>query len=335
MNRSQTDESLTGVVERITFHTEESGYTIARFKLPKMREQITVVGNFANIQAGQTLQLQGFWKTHPQYGQQFQVKQYSVSKPATLNGIEKYLGSGLIKGVGPVTAKKIVAHFGLDTLEIIEQTPERLIETPGIGDKRVRLIQSAWIAQKAIKEVMMFLQGQGVSTLYAVKIYKQYGSKAISTVQDNPYQLADDIYGIGFLTADKIAQQVGVSPWSKFRYQSALLHCLREASEDGHCFLPRSDLVEQTVSLLSSDEHTADVDSVDSVVEEMGAQKTLEIEGGTEEESAVCYHPVFFNTEKHLAQLLHHRLSSTATIDIERVRNWIARYTQSRKLLSV
>ena len=156
--------SLTGVVERITFHSEESGYTVARLQSPRARELTTIVGNFANIQAGQTLQLQGTWKEHLQYGQQFQVIKYSETKPATLTGIEKFLGSGLIKGVGPITAKRIVAHFALDTLEIIEGDSNRLIEVPGIGKKRVKMIQRAWVEQKAIKEVMLFLQSHGVST---------------------------------------------------------------------------------------------------------------------------------------------------------------------------
>jgi exodeoxyribonuclease V alpha subunit len=178
--KTQTYESLTGVIERITYHSEESGYMVARLQAPRVRELVTVVGNFANIQAGQTLKLRGFWKNHPQYGQQFQVEQYAETKPATLTGIEKYLGSGLIKGVGPVTAKRIVAHFGLKTLDIIETQAERLIETPGIGKKRVTMIQKAWAEQKVIKEVMVFLQGHGVSTTYAVKIFKQYGSRAIA-----------------------------------------------------------------------------------------------------------------------------------------------------------
>ena len=175
---------------------------IARLKTPKSSDLITIVGNFANIQAGQTLALEGTWRSHPKYGDQFQVTQYRETKPATLTGIEKYLGSGLIKGVGSVTAKRIVAHFGLDTLDIIENQIERLIEVPGIAKKRVKMIQTAWETQKSIKEVMVFLQGHGVSTTYAVKIYKTYGNDSIKTVTENPYKLATDIYGIGFFTAD-------------------------------------------------------------------------------------------------------------------------------------
>src|SRR4028119_2207834 len=203
-------ESLTGVVERLTYHSSESGYSVARLKAPGHKDLVTIVGSFPNIQAGQTLKLTGLWREHPKFGQQFSVTQYKETKPATLTGLEKYLGSGLIKGVGPVTAKRIVAHFGLDTLDVIENHIERLIEVKGIAKKRINTIQAAWAAQQAIKEVMVFLQGHGVSTTYAVKIFKQYGEAAIATVTNNPYQLAADIYGIGFLTADTLARSLGI-----------------------------------------------------------------------------------------------------------------------------
>ncbi len=327
--RYPTPESLTGVVERITYHAEESGYTVARVQSPRARELVTVVGNFANIQAGQTLQLKGVWKNHPQYGQQFEVEQYTETKPATLTGLEKYLGSGLIKGVGPVTAKRIVAHFGLETLEIIETKTERLIEVPGIGKKRVTMIQKAWEEQKSIKEVMVFLQGHGVSTTYAVKIFKQYGAKAIATVTDNPYQLADDIYGIGFLTADRIAQNVGVSPWSKYRYKSGLLHVLSQAAEDGHCFLPQPELMKLAAELLTTEGHEADLEAVCTIIEEMGKQQELVIEPG-EDGMPLCYKPAFFITEQNLAQLLRQQLARKIEVDLPRVRSWIEKFTQSR-----
>nr|MBW4457443.1 ATP-dependent RecD-like DNA helicase [Nostoc indistinguendum CM1-VF10] len=226
VNVTPQHEIITGVIERLTFHSEESGYTVARLVRPRFRDLTTIVGSFANIQPGQTLQLTGFWREHPQFGPQFQVTNYKETKPATLTGIEKYLGSGLIKGVGPVTAKRIVAHFGLETLDIIENQIERLIEVQGIAKKRITLIKNAWASQKAIKEVMVFLQSHGVSTTYAVKIYKQYQDKAIDTVTHNPYQLATDIYGIGFLTADKIARNLGVAPDSEFRYCAGITHAL-------------------------------------------------------------------------------------------------------------
>lgn len=251
----QPAKYLQGVVERLTFHSTESGYTVARFKVPRTPEPVTVTGSFANIQPGQTLHLTGQWRNHPKYGEQFQVFKYRETKPATLTGLEKYLGSGLIKGVGPVTAKRIVAHFGLETLDVIEQEIERLQEVPGIAKKRVKMIQTAWESQKVIKEVMLFLQGNGVSTTYAVKIFKQYGQDAISVVSKNPYQLAQDVYGIGFITADTIARNLGIEPGSPFRYRSGLVHVLNQAAEDGHCFLPQGELVASGIKCLTLEDH--------------------------------------------------------------------------------
>src|SRR5436309_9935522 len=200
-------EHLQGIVERVTYHAQDSGYSVARLKVPSHSDLVTIVGRFPSISAGQTLRVMGFWREHPKYGRQFQCLHAQETKPATLTGLEKYLGSGLIKGIGPVTAKRIVAHFGLETLEVIEQQCSHLIEVPGIGERRVAMIERAWAAQKAIKEVMLFLRGHDVSTTYAVKIYKQYGDQAIQIVSKNPYQLATDIYGIGFITADTIARK--------------------------------------------------------------------------------------------------------------------------------
>jgi exodeoxyribonuclease V alpha subunit len=190
-------EHLQGVIERVTFHSDETGYTVARLHVPLERDLVTIIGRFPDIHAGQTLRLTGVFRDHPKYGRQFQCLHAQETKPATLTGLEKYLGSGLIKGIGPVTAKRIVAHFGLETLEIIEHSCSRLREVPGIGERRVAMIERAWAAQKAIKEVMLFLRGHDVSTTYAVKIYKQYGDQAIQIISQNPYQLATDIFGIG------------------------------------------------------------------------------------------------------------------------------------------
>lgn len=322
-------ETLTGVIERLTFHSEETGYTIARFKVPGEMDLITVVGSFANIQPGQTLRLQGIWHEHPKYGAQFQVEQYTETKPATLTGLEKYLGSGLIKGVGPVTAKRIVAHFGLDTLEVIETNSHRLSEVPGIGGKRVKQIQTTWEEQKSIKEVMVFLQGHGVSTTYAVKIYKQYEENAIAVVTNNPYQLAIDIYGIGFVTADTIAQNLGIPSQSEYRYQAGLLHVLGKAAEDGHCFLPLPELLNEAVALLSSKEHEADREAISVVVQEMASKQDLIIEV-VEGNMQLCYRPTFFYSEQSLAKLLKQKLGQSLEVDSARVRDWIERFTQSR-----
>ncbi|MGV2831601.1 SF1B family DNA helicase RecD2 [Myxosarcina sp. GI1(2024)] len=322
--------TLTGVIERITFHSEESGYTVARLNTGNVNQLITIVGSFANIQAGQTLQIQGTWKEHPQYGSQFQVVKYKETKPATLTGIEKYLGSGLIKGVGPVTAKRIVKHFGLETLDIIENQIYRLSEVPGIAKKRIAMIQSTWAEQKSIKEVMIFLSSHGVSTTYAVKIYKQYGESAIATVTTNPYQLAIDIFGIGFLTADRIAVKVGVSPWSKFRYRAGVLHVLSKASEDGHCYLPESQIIPFTKELLTTDEHQAEEQAIALILSEMVAEEQLirEID-----EETLYYKPSFYHSEQHLAKLLRQKLETKPDVDSDRVRSWIDRFTKSRNII--
>lgn len=325
-------EWLTGVVERLTFHSEESGYSVARLKTPAgFDDLVTVVGSFANIQPGQTLQLMGLWREHPIYGPQFQVVRYTETKPATLTGMEKYLGSGLIKGVGPVTAKRIVAHFGLETLDIIENQISRLIEVPGIAKKRIAKIQAAWETQKAIKEVMVFLQGHGVSTTYAVKIFKEYGEKAIVTVTNNPYQLAADIYGIGFLTADKIARQLGITPDSPERYRAGIQYVLSEAAENGHCFLPQPQLIDAALEQLKTETHQPESCDLSEIVTQMTKEQQLQVEESPEKaHPPLCYKPVFFHTEQNLATQLKTLLTNPLAIDLPRVQNWIERFTASR-----
>lgn len=324
-------ETITGVVERLTFYSAESGYTVARLTRTRSNELTTIVGSFANIQPGQTLQLTGFWRDHPQFGPQFQVVNYKETKPATLTGIEKYLGSGLIIGVGPVTARRIVAHFGLETLDIIENQIERLIEVQGIAKKRITLIKNARETQKAIKEMMVFLQGHCVSTTYAVKIYKQYKDEAIATVTHNPYQLAADIYGIGFLTADKIARNIGIAPDSEFRYRAGIIHCLSEAAEDGHCYLPQSELIESVIKLLTTESHQPIEEAVALIIKDMALADEL-IREWDEEKTLLCYKPTYFHTEQNLAQLIRQRLENPVGTNIERVRDWIDRFTASRKI---
>ncbi|MBD2472285.1 ATP-dependent RecD-like DNA helicase [Nostoc sp. FACHB-145] len=335
LNATPHYETISGVVERLTFHSEESGYTVARLTRTRSTDLTTIVGSFANIQPGQTLQLTGFWREHPQYGPQFQVTNYKETKPATLTGIEKYLGSGLIKGVGPVTAKRIVAHFGLETLDIIENQIDRLIEVQGIAKKRIKLIKNAWETQKAIKEVMVFLQTHGVSTTYAVKIYKQYQDNAIATVTANPYQLATDIYGIGFLTADKIARNLGVPTDSSFRYCAGIIHALSEAAEDGHCYLPQPELIEKVTKLLTTDDHQPTELAIADIIKDMGAREELVreyVRDSYGEKLLLCYKPSFFHTEQNLAQLISRKLSHPVTQDIPRVRAWLDRFMESRKI---
>lgn len=258
---------LEAVLERITYANEETGYTVARVS-PSNRagttgaaesrggaggtggDLLTVVGNLLGAQPGESLRLTGRWKSHPQYGRQFEAQSFTTVLPATIQGIRRYLGSGLIKGIGPRMAERIVAHFDVDTLRIIEDEPTRLIEVPGLGPKRTALITRAWEEQKAIKEVMLFLQGVGVSTSLAVRIYKTYHDAAIAVVKNEPYRLAADVWGIGFKTADRIAQSLGIPHDSPERAKAGLQFTLSAASEEGHCYLPGAELVRRAAEIL-------------------------------------------------------------------------------------
>ncbi|RKN47177.1 ATP-dependent RecD-like DNA helicase [Streptomyces hoynatensis] len=243
-----------GVLERITYANEETGYTVARVDTGRGGgELLTVVGSLLGAQVGESLRMTGRWGSHPSYGRQFTVENYTTVLPATVQGIRRYLGSGLIKGIGPVTADRIVEHFGLATLEVIEEDPGRLIAVPGLGPKRTARIAAAWEEQKAIKEVMVFLQSVEVSTSLAVRIYKKYGDAAISVVKNRPYRLAADVWGIGFLTADRIAQAVGIPRDSPERVKAGLAYALSQASDQGHCYLPEERLISDAVKLLQVD----------------------------------------------------------------------------------
>ncbi|MFE6908159.1 SF1B family DNA helicase RecD2 [Streptomyces erythrochromogenes] len=243
-----------GVLERITYANEESGYTVARVDTGRgSGDLLTVVGSLLGAQPGESLRMEGRWGSHPQYGKQFAVENYRTVLPATIQGIRRYLGSGLIKGIGPKIADRIVEHFGTGTLDVIEAEPKRLIEVPGLGPKRTKLIGAAWEEQKAIKEVMVFLQGVGVSTSIAVRIYKKYGDASISVVNNQPYRLAADVWGIGFLTADRIAQAVGIPHDSPERVKAGLQYALSQSTDQGHCFLPEEKLIADGVKLLQVD----------------------------------------------------------------------------------
>ncbi|MFJ2194229.1 ATP-dependent RecD-like DNA helicase [Kitasatospora sp. NPDC087861] len=243
-----------GVLERITYANEETGYTVARVDTGRGgNDLLTVVGALLGAQVGESLRLHGRWGSHPQYGRQFTVENYTTVLPATVQGIQRYLGSGLIKGIGPRFAERIVERFGVDTLEVIENEPGRLIEVPGLGPKRTKKIAAAWEEQKAIKEVMVFLQGVGVSTSLAVRIYKQYGDSSIGVVRNEPYRLASDVWGIGFLTADRIAQAVGIPHDSPERVKAGLQYALSQSSDQGHCYLPEERLIADGVKLLQVD----------------------------------------------------------------------------------
>ncbi|MGC4807534.1 SF1B family DNA helicase RecD2 [Micromonospora sp. DT233] len=242
---------LEAVLERITYANEETGYTIARVATERSGDDLlTVVGALPGAQPGERLRLVGRWGSHPKYGRQFEVHGCTTVLPATIQGIERYLGSGLIKGIGPKMAARIVAAFGVETLRIIEEEPARLVEVHGLGKKRTAAIGVAWQEQKAIKEVMIFLQGVGVSTSHAVRIFKQYGDESIAVVRDDPYRLAADVWGIGFRTADSIAKAVGIPHDSPQRVRAGIRHTLSEAADGGHCYLPEPNLVADAAAIL-------------------------------------------------------------------------------------
>lgn len=242
--------TLQGTIERITYVNEETQYVVARLDVPGFREPATIVGNLPSLTPGQTLRLHGTWTHHRKYGDQFQVERCETISPATLNGIQRYLGSGLIKGIGPIFAKRLVDAFGLDTLRVVEEEPDHLLEVEGIGPLRLQRIRTAWAEQKEIREVMLFLQGHGISSAYAVKIFKAYGQAAIATVKANPYRLAQDIYGIGFKTADRMAQNLGVPHDSPLRARAGILHALQALSDEGHVYALEADLLREAETTL-------------------------------------------------------------------------------------
>ncbi|MEU4570477.1 ATP-dependent RecD-like DNA helicase [Micromonospora sp. NPDC023956] len=243
--------TLEAVLERVTYVNEETGYTIARVATDRSgTDLLTVVGPLPGVQPGERLRMVGRWGSHPKYGRQFEVHSCTSVLPATVQGIERYLGSGLIKGIGPKMAARIVAAFGAQTLDVIEHEPGRLIEVHGLGRKRTAAIGTAWQEQKSIKEVMVFLQGVGVSTSHAVRIYKEYGDNAISVVRNEPYRLAADVWGIGFRTADSIAQAVGIPHDSPQRVQAGIRYTLSEAADNGHCYLPEPNLLTDAATIL-------------------------------------------------------------------------------------
>lgn len=315
---------LEAVLERITYANEETGYTIARVATDRSgKDLLTVVGPLLGAQPGESLRLQGRWTSHPRYGRQFEVESYTTVLPATIKGIERYLGSGLIKGIGPKLAERIVAHFGLETLRVIEEEPKRLIDVPKLGPKRTGMIAAAWEEQKQIKEVMLFLQGVGVSTSLAVRIYKQYGDASISVVRNEPYRLAADVWGIGFKTADTIAKSVGIPHDSPQRIKAGLQYTLSEAADNGHCYLPEPNLVGDAVKILDV---PADLTKtcLDALVAEEGLVR--EEVGNVPAIYLVPFHRAEVNLAASLKALLgtsRDRLAAFADVDWTKALAWL------------
>lgn len=290
----EEDFSIKGTIKRLVYHNEENGFVIARIDQQEPeKKETTIVGKMAAISIGETYQFKGKWNLDARYGWQFNFDDYQIILPTTLEGVRRYLGSGLIKGVGPSTANRIVGQFGDKTLEIIEKYPERLNEVEGIAKKRIELIKKSWQEQKEIKQVMLFLQSYNITTGYAVKIFKQYGSRAIERLKDNPYCLVDDIFGIGFKIADRIAQNLGIDKDSPSRIRAGIKYCLNENAGQGHCFVYYNDLTEITAELLGTNP-----EQVEQECAVLNNQKQIIIQ------NKQVWLPLYFNAEKEVSKKL-------------------------------
>lgn len=316
---------LRGVVERITYQNPENGYTVLKCAVKNYTDLVTVVGNLLDVNVGSVLLIDGNWKIDSRYGRQFLAETWEETMPATVFGIEKYLGSGLIRGVGPKFAKRIVQKFGTETIEIIEQDMDRLQEVEGIGKKRIQMIHESWEKQKEIKNIMLFLQDHGVSTSFAAKIYRQYGNESIQIVKENPFRLADDIWGIGFRTADGIAQKLGFGKDDFARIRSGIMYTLSALADEGHVYAEREQLIRKAVELLEADEMC-----IAGALEKMREQEDLICEAWREDEEGkaedkkgnikeAIYLPPFYYAETGVASRLR-KLTQTPAKD----RLWIS-----------
>ncbi len=282
------------IVERITYQNPENGYTVLKVNIKGYDDLVTVVGSLLDANVGSVLLIDGDWKIDTKYGRQFMAQKWEETMPASIYGIEKYLGSGLIKGVGPKFAKRIVQKYGTETLSVIEDNPDALIEVEGIGTKRVQMIKESWERQKEVKNIMLFLQDHGVSTSFAAKIYKAYGNESIDKVKENPFRLADDIWGIGFKTADGIAEKLGFGKETYVRLRSGIMYTLSELADEGHVFAAREQLIDKAVALLEAEQ-----ESIIMTMDQMLKEKDL-----IQEEDAI-YLPPFYYAETGVANKLH------------------------------
>ena len=302
--------TIHGLLERISYHNEENDFVVAKLREKEKKELTTIIGNLSGINSGESLKLTGKWVHNKRFGEQFQVETFEVTVPATLLGIQKYLASGLIKGIGSIMSERIVEKFGLHTLEVIEKKPERLSEVEGIGPKRISMIIKAWVEHKEIKEIMIFLQGHGVSAAYSAKIYKQYGDQSIETVRENPYRLANDIYGVGFITADKIAQNLGIDRNSLIRAKAGLIYILNRLTEEGHVYYPESQLIHKAKEILSVDEEI-----IILAVKELSKEKELFLEDlDPDGNLKAVYLAPFHVAETGVAQMLMNLKESPSNI---------------------
>ncbi|HGO6700353.1 TPA: AAA family ATPase [Legionella pneumophila] len=324
------DEVLKGIVSKVTYHNPATGWSVLRvhpLNAPQQQETVTI--HQTKVFAGATMEFIGAWTIDKKYGRQFKANKAIEKKPATAASLEKYLGSGLIKGVGPKTARKIVKHFKQDTLDIFESNIQRLTEVPGIATKKLNMIEVAWTEHKAIRDVMMFLQHHGISTLFAVKIYKKYHDEAIKIVTENPYQLANDFYGIGFFSADKVALSLGVSPDSPQRIIAAIKHVLAASREQGHCYLTLAQINAGIIELIDMNLETQLIEHL-TLMEQEQQLKTRVIEKENQEFIAY-YSKTLFYDEQTVAQKIKD-MGGLVSSDSERITLWINTYCQRKSI---
>jgi exodeoxyribonuclease V alpha subunit len=323
--------SLKGIVERVTFHSADTGWSVLKVKDFGSRspdQLVTVVLHQAQVFAGSSMQFWGTWSRHPKHGDQFRSERCLELKPATSGALEKYLGSGLIKGVGPVIARRIVSHFGSKTLEVFESRVDDLLMVPGIAEKKLLDIRESWSRHKAIRDVMLFLQGHGISTLYAVKIFKAYGDDAIERVSEDPYRLARDIYGIGFFSADKIARSLGFAEDSSLRLGAGIRHALSAAREQGHCYLTNEQILTQTLTLLDLNPQSA------GALAEILARMEANHELRTRPELGAYYAKSLFYDERTVETQILSRISAVVPFDRQRAEIWLDKSCE-RQLLQL
>jgi exodeoxyribonuclease V alpha subunit len=319
--QEEPQQALEGALDRIVYASEENAWSVVRIAVPGRREPVTAVGNLLGVQPGENVRLHGRWIHDPRYGDQFRVDSYVTVEPATLVGIERYLGSGLVRGIGKVMAKRLVERFGLDTLEVIEKRPERLTEVDGIGAVRRDRIRRAWQEQRGIKEVMLFLQSHGVTTAHAIRIYKEYGERAIAIVKEDPYRLAIEVYGIGFRTADRIAIEMGIPKDAPRRAQAGLLHLLGEFSGEGHLYVPSGKLVTAAAEMLE-----VDPPRVEEAIGELASAGAVVVEPLSGPTERAVYLKPLHEAEAGSAGLLAGLLrtpSPGVAIDVERALAWL------------
>jgi exodeoxyribonuclease V alpha subunit len=308
-------EEICGFIDTVVFAAEEGGFTVARLKEPRKSELTCIVGAMPSVQPGETIRCRGTWKHHPEYGRQFEVESFELQAPSDLIGIQKYLESGMIKGIGPVYAERIVKCFGMQTLDVIDGTPQRLLEVPGIGGKRVEKIQTCWQEQRAIRDVMIFLRGHGVSPAYAQKIYRAYGDQSIQKVTSNPFALAKEIFGVGFKSADAVAKGLGIPAEAPVRIRAGLEHVLWELSNEGHVCYPEKDLIPAAEAILQ-----VPADLIVQCLEEQIKEKLI-----IRENTFIWVKPLYLS-EIGIARELSRLLPAPCrlrSVDVEKALEWV------------